>query len=472
MREGDTTFFRLGERPGTVSPRVRSRFADERAVSPVIGAVVLVAITVLLSAVGAVLFFELAESPQPAPETSVAVSADAGTDTVTLELTAADTVTEDNTGKLVVVVDGENGEARKTWATEGGGVVDLNSATLGAGKQVTIDDASGPDTGDLTVPFELREDDTIRLVWHAPDDDRTATLATKAVPDITGTVFGPFDQDGAVVTVPGGAAGDGGAGVDTGPSGAQALGNTADVDGDSRVELPFVDGSGRLKLNDSSGQIQTLVDPSTAPTVQEPDTDKTLMASGTWDGSPPAVFYANAGHTRLYRVSSGGSPTLVADVSGNGANSVLGPGDIDGDGTDELVYADGSQEIRYVEPGGATGTTGFTSGSSTGIGNGPLVDFDGDGTDSAVVVDGSNDVRLVEAGGATSRPAQSSVDAAKSPATAADVDDDGTMEIVYVEASSSTLRYIDDVGGSPTVDTLRDDSGNPVSADMDTGVVS
>jgi len=443
-----------------------------RGVSPVIGAVLLVAITVLLVTAGAVFFFELADSPRPAPRADMEVEANSGTDTLTLELTAADTITDANTGKLVVVVDGKNGEARRTWATAGGSIVDLTDRDLGAGQQVTVDDGSGSDTGDLTVPFELQEGDTVRLVWHAPDDDRTETLVTEDVPDLTGTMFGPLDRDGAVVTVPGGAAGDGGVGIETGPSGAQALGNTADVDGDGRVELPYVDASGTLKLNDSSGQTRTLVDPGSVPTAEEPDADKTLMASGTWDGSPRAVFYANAGHTGLYRVRPGGSPTLVADVSTNGANSVLGPGDIDGDGTDELVYADGSQEIRYVEPGGATKTTGFTSGSSTGIGNGPPVDFDGDGTESALVVDGSNDVRLVESGGATSNPAQSSVDAAKSPATATDVDDDGAMEIVYVDASSSTLRYIDDVGGSPTVETLRDDAGNQVSADKDTGVVS
>jgi flagellin-like protein len=455
-----------------VHPRTRAPSPSERTVSPVIGVVVLVAITILLVVIGAVFVFGLTESPQPAPETSVAVSADGDTDTVTLRLTATDTITDENTEKLVVVVDGENGEARKTWATEGGGHVDLNSASLEAGQRVTIDDPSGSATGDLTVPFELREGDTIRLVWHAPDDDQTATLSTVDVPDLTGTVLGPLDQDGAVVTGPGGVAGDGGTSIDTGSSGAEALGNTADTDGDGRVELPYIDGSGRLKLNDSTGQTQTVVDPTAVPTAQEPDTDKTLMASGTWDGSPTAVFYANAGHTELYRVTPSGSPTLVADVSSNGANSVLGPGDIDGDGTDELVYADSSQEIRYVEPGGTVKTTGFTSGSSTGIGNGPLVDFDGDGTDSAVVVDGSNDVRLVEAGGATSTPAQSSVAAAKSPATAADVDGDGAMEIVYVDDSSSTLRYIDDVDGSPTVDTLRDGAGTTVSANKDTGVVS
>ena len=458
----------------------------ERGISPVIGVIILVAITVLLAAVGGALFFGLVDSPQPAPETTLDVQAD-GTDTVTLEVGAGDTITGQNTEKLVIVVEGANGTARKTWAGEDNGVVDLSDERITAGQHVTIGDATGPDTGDLTVPFDLQAGDTLRVVWHAPDSDRTATLASERVPELadspgsgsdsdadsdTSSDPGALDQPGAVVTGSDGAVGDGGDPIDIGPSNPQALGASADVDSDGRAELPAVDGSGDLVVSDSDGARQTVVDRSDVPNAEQPDTDKTLMATGNWDGSPQSVFYANENHNDIYRVTPGGSPTLVASLDGNGVNSVLGPGDIDGDGTDELVYAGGSQEIRYVEPGGTTETTGFTSGSSTGIGNGPLVDFDGDGTDSALVVDGSNDVRLVEADGAVRKPAQSSVDAAKSPVTAADVDGDSAMEIVYVDASSSTLRYIDEVGESPAIGTLRHDTGSTVTADKDTGVVS
>ncbi len=49
---------------------------------------------------------------------------------------------------------------------------------------------------------------------------------------------------------------------------------------------------------------------------------------------------------------------------------------------------------------------------------------------------------------------------------------DDSAEIVYIDDSTATLRCIDDVGGSPTVETLREDRGSTVPADKDTGVVS
>lgn len=455
--------------------------ADRRSISPTIGVVVLVAITVLLVAGGAVFLFGLAERPTPAPESSIQWDYDESTNEVTVEYVAGDRITDGNTEKLVLVVDGENGDARKTLAAEGGSVYDLETEELAAGERIVVDDATGSDSGDVTLSFELEEDDELRLVWLPPEEERRSeTLATDTVPDLTSTtsVLGPLDQTGAVVTQSDGAAGDGGAPVTTGPGSAQALGNTADVDGDSRTELPYVDSSGNLKVNDSDGNVETLVDASAVPSAQKPDTDKTLMATGSWNGSGTAVFYAQAeseGSDKLYRVSPSSGPTEVADMSSDsGIDSVLGPGDIDGDGDDELVYADNSNGIRYVDTDGSISSAMFTStGSNVGIGNGPLVDFDGDGTDSAIVVDGSNDIRLVnDTAGTFTKPAQSSVSAEKTPATAADVDDDGDFEIVYVDKTSHELQYIDDVATSPTVTTLTDEDGNPIAADTATGVVS
>ncbi|MFB6297538.1 MAG: hypothetical protein ABEH56_03360 [Salinirussus sp.] len=290
--------------------------------------------------------------------------------------------------------------------------------------------------------------------------------------NVSGTGTGLLASTGTVVTGPAGAVGRSDT-LDLNVGGALALGNTGDVDSDGRPELPYIDASGDLKVNDTEGEVQTLVDATAVASTEVPDDDKTLLATGTWDGSPASVFYADGDHDEIYRVEPGGSPTLVRDLSSNnGANSVLGIGDIDGDNSDELVYAGSSQEVRYLETGGAVKTTGFTSGSNNGIGNGPLSDLDGDGTAEAVVVDGSNDVRLLDDGGADGTPAQSSVDAAKSPATAADVDDDGEQEIVFVDESSTDLEYVDDVDGTPTVKTLTDPDGNTVSGNKDTGVVS
>jgi hypothetical protein len=277
----------------------------------------------------------------------------------------------------------------------------------------------------------------VGMVYQTSDLYYETTL--EVAPSVTRDLpIGILEYPGVIVTSPDGAVGgDDGDTNDLNVGGAQALGGTGDVDGDGRTELPYIDSSGNLKTNDSEGEVQTLVDKSSVSNDKEPDTDKTRMATGSWQGSPTSVFYANANHDKIYRVTPGGSPVLVKDVSSNGANAVLGPGDIDGDGDNELVYADGSQEVRYIEPSGTVKTTGFTSGSSSGIGNGLLTDIDDDGTDEAIIVDGSNDVRFLDSTGAIAKPAQSSVDAAKSPLTAADVDGDGEREVVYIDASSA-----------------------------------
>lgn len=447
--------------------------SDDRSVSPVIGAVVLVAITVLLAAVGAVFFLGLTDQTQPVPEVRFDFEYSAGTDAVTIAVEAGAPLDDANTGRLVLVVDGANGEARRTLAAPGG-VIDLTDEEFGAGESVTVDDASGPATGDVTLPFDLTAGDELSLVWTAPGDgSNTATLTTDTVPSLTGgtSPYGPLDRDDAVVTLPEGVAGDGGAAIDTGPDGAQALGNTGDVDGDGRVELPYVDADGDLVVTDSDGETATLVDASAVPDGQVPRAEKTRLATGRWQGGSTAVFYANADEDAIYRVAPGESPTVVVsgDPDGDGVDSVHGPGDIDGDGTEELVYADASQTLAAVEPDG-TGGEIVSIGSSRGIGSGPLHGF-GSG-ERAVVVDTSNDVALVGDSGVVARPAESAVSAAKSPLTVADVDGDGAPEIVYIDASTSTLRYIDDVGGSPTVQTLTGDDGDPVGGDEDVGVVS
>ncbi len=455
--------------------RPRNSTRRTSAVSPVIGIVLLVAVTVILAGGSSVMFLQLADGPDPIPQTRFQFSYDTDANAVTVTHGGGDTVTAANTGRLAVVIDRANGQQRVTWADTDGGVVDISAGELSAGNSVTIDDATGADSGDRTVSFTLQQGDVIRLVWTAPSGGATAELTSDTVPSLVGGSLPLLDGDGTVVTGTTARESDGAAGVTVGPSGVQALGSLADIDSDGTRELPYVDTAGSLRLTDSDGETETLVDASSAPAAELPDTDKTLLATGTWNGSDQSVFYANDDDSpspAIYRVSSGDSPTEVASLAANGTDSVLGIGDIDGDGTAELVYTGSSQEVRYLEPDGTRRTTGFTSGSDVGIGNGQLPDIDGDGTDEVLLVDGSNDIRLLDASGPESTPAQSGVDAAKSPVTAADVDGDGAQEIVYIDDSSTAVEYIDDISGSATVETLTDETGSPVSGDKATGVVS
>lgn len=261
--------------------------------------------------------------------------------------------------------------------------------------------------------------------------------------------------------------GDGGNRTSLPPSNVNALGPLdTDLTGDGANDLPYIDSSGNLRIVDADGDGQTLVsssDPS------NPETSKTLMATGRWNGSDRSVFYANENNDAIYRVNNSGTPTVVAKP-GDGAQAVMGTGDIDGDGTLELLFGDASQQVQYLEPDGTvTPLSGGQSGSNNGIGTGQPPDFDGDGVVRVVVVDGSNNVKIV--GDAESSKTFTSTDAKKSPVTAADVDGDGGLEVVYI-ATSGNIKYVDNPLAGSSVETLRDKSGNTVTASDELGVVS
>lgn len=456
----------VDSRPSGVSHR-------GRAITPVIGIVLLVAITVLLVGGSAVFFFQLTDDPEPVPETRFEFTYDAGANAVTVSHGSGEILSDTNTGKLVVVVNGADGQDRVTWAADDSGVTDLESDPITYGDDITINGADGAGTGDRSVSVELEQGNTVRLIWISPTGEHSARLATDSVPSLTGGSVGILASGGTVVT--GGTAieGDNGTTVSLPDvSGALVLGSLGDSDGDGATEVPHVQSGGDLRITDSNNQTQTLVDASNV-SAATPDTDKSLMATVTWNGTGPSVLYANAGGDAIYRAAAGSGPTEVAEMPSNGVHSVHGVGDIDGDGTVELVYAGSSQTVRYVEVDGSKQSTGYTStGQNNGIGSGPVTDIDGDGTDESIDVSGSNNVVFVDSGGKEAIPAQSSVSAAKSPVTPADVDDDGDREIVYIDSSSGTLTYIDDVNGTPTVETLTDAGGATVGGDDDVGVVS
>ena len=234
-----------------------------------------------------------------------------------------------------------------------------------------------------------------------------------------------------------------------------------DLDGDGKDEVPYVRKSNQMmemidKDAEDQGDAQELV-PSSA-TDAAPADNKTRLSTGTWNNSPESVFYANEDHETIYRVSwdsgsgSATDPDSIATPS-DGAQAVLGLDDINGDGGKELVFADASQAVRYLEePGGAIKKLDNGGvGSDTGIGSGGLVDFDGDGTASAVFINGSNNLRIVDADG-TDRTISlddgSDDGAAKTPPTAIDLDGDGEREIAYLreEDGGPDVEYVNQDG--------------------------
>lgn len=413
----------------------------ERAVSPVVGGALLIAIVVLLATVTSAMVLGLADDEPPAP-----------TARLQLEPTAACEFALVHRGGDEI--DGDRLTVQ--------GLQDPDALT---GEQLTAEDA---------VPVTPR-DDTVRVVWNAPDGSTDHILRTFTVNSAATT--GWACATGTVIT------GDGSGQMRVITPGKEpitlsstanldALGNTdVDVTSDGRTDVPFVTDNDEVAITNGTNETTILATSNDVPGTIE--SSNTRLAAGSWNGNDDSVYFVNENHDTIYRVEPGTAPSVVA-TPGDGAQAVLGPGDADGDGDRELLFADASQQLRYVEPDGSVEKieNGGT-GSSTGIGSGSIADFDDDGTVTVVSVDGSNDLKLVSEptsqGGEGTREI-SSVDATKAPLTVADVDRDGDSEVLYV-STGGYLKYVDDVAGTPTTSFVRDADGDKVDADDATGVV-
>ncbi|PSP84066.1 hypothetical protein BRC96_06060 [Halobacteriales archaeon QS_6_64_34] len=373
-----------------------------------------------------------------------------------------------------------------------GGTTESVASFSGSGEtyDITFEDGGGSTEGDLTFVGAgnfYNDSQTsvvnlaVDLTFIGPDTSYTRTIWLSGDP--LSSVARASPADGALYT-------GSGSGIlqITGNNSAtstintssepKGLGPASDVDSDGTIEVPYVDGSGDLRLVTSDGDETLLVDGSSSNI----DNDKTRLAVGTWNGSDPSVFYAND-TSAISRVEPGEDPVLVAEPD-NGANAVIGSADIDGDGTDELVFADGSQTLRYLEDDGSTETIpnsgGVSLGSSDGIGSGGIADYDGDGEVAVAAVDGGNNIVIADASGDESIGSSdvdggTAPDATQSPPTAADIDDDGVPELMYVSNTDGNITYLDNIeagygSGNIEIRKLTDEDGDPIPGDPETGV--
>ena len=414
--------------------------ADTRGISPVVGTMLLVGIVILLSIGVAALAFGLSEPVETAPTATLEMTA--GDCQYELRHTAGDPVDGDRT-ELVGVEDPDA----------------LAGRTLTAGDSVQLEPTA----------------DQVELVYESSDLNGDSVVERF---DIDTDAIGGGGCKATLYTATGGSidsiAGDGSP-VTTlsATADARALG-PADVDltGDGTDDPAFVEGGDAVVVTNATNGTTTLADDGDVPGAIEGS--KTRLAVGSWDGSPRSVFFVNENQDTLYRVTPSGSPVAVA-TPGNGVQAVSGIGDVDGDGEDELVFADASQQLRYLEPDGSTATLEDSqTGSNVGIGAGAVTDLDGDGVASVVAVDGNNDVKLTgvsTADGGEGATVITAADAEKSPPTVADVDDDGDDEIVYVGLANGKVKYVDDVNGSNDVAYLHDDGGDRIDGSAGTGLV-
>lgn len=156
-------------------PSLNRLGSSERAVTPVIGIILLVAIAVILSAVVGKFALGLGDQVQDfAPNTRFAFDFDT---TVTGETCGLSGGGGPNKGEL-------------TMTHEGGDNIDESQLTLvdNNGNRASWNDCSSTavseiNSGDQATP-EVDSDDTIRIVWESENNaDDTAVLATYEGPD-------------------------------------------------------------------------------------------------------------------------------------------------------------------------------------------------------------------------------------------------------------------------------------------------
>lgn len=137
----------------------RNKMEDNRAVSPVIGVILMVAITVILAAVIGVFVLDIGNSVADAPP-SAQFSVDYADDGSSVNITheGGDTVDTDD---IYVTVDGDTEDDTSSTIT-----VDYGGDSLSSGNSVDITDSDS----------NLTTDSEIRLIWESSNGDKTTTL--------------------------------------------------------------------------------------------------------------------------------------------------------------------------------------------------------------------------------------------------------------------------------------------------------
>ncbi len=147
-------------------------FDDDRAVSPVIGVILMVAITVILAAVIGTFVLGLGDQIQSTtPQASFGFDTADGASEVTVTHETGDSIASEN-----LLLSAQT-DFNSTKTTDNGTRLTWNemgvTGDVTAGSSVTIVPTSEPDFGG----------DTVRVIYDSPDSDSSSTLGKFEVPE-------------------------------------------------------------------------------------------------------------------------------------------------------------------------------------------------------------------------------------------------------------------------------------------------
>ncbi len=152
--------------------------AREDAVSPVIGVILMVAVTVVLAAVIGAFVFGIGDSlGDPAPNTQIDFTYDDDTSNIEVVHAGGDSITEQNTGELLLTGDVPEEDADGAWGDKFEQDADDDytaspTDSVGSG-DVIFDSTDGAETDGV-----IENDDEFELQWSSSDGGQSSTLGS------------------------------------------------------------------------------------------------------------------------------------------------------------------------------------------------------------------------------------------------------------------------------------------------------
>jgi flagellin-like protein len=154
---------------------LKQLFNDDDAVSPVIGVILMVAITVILAAVIASFVLGLGETAgQTTPQASWSFDYDS----------SSSGTNDFSTGTTVL---GDSSDGYLTITHDGGDTIETSQLSLTADNGDTAEMSDGVSASEVsagtTATIEIDEEATINVVWTDEDEEQSSTLATYEAPN-------------------------------------------------------------------------------------------------------------------------------------------------------------------------------------------------------------------------------------------------------------------------------------------------
>ena len=159
-----------------VATKFKQMLQDEGAVSPVIGVILMVAVTVVLGAVVGAFVFGIGDTlGEPAPNAQLNFDYDADGNSLDIVHDGGESITPDNTGSLAV--SGSNiASGDLTWAPSGSKASNNNNGyVLGSGVSLTSGD-------DIVTVASVDSGHTVDLQWVSNGGDQSTTLGEFEAP--------------------------------------------------------------------------------------------------------------------------------------------------------------------------------------------------------------------------------------------------------------------------------------------------